>query len=162
MAQLPLSPAPQRPEAKPAGKPEAELIPKPLLRAMIGIALLSLALTTYAVLTDRPREGVPPPGKVVAEKLVVLKDIDARHVTVSDPEGNLLLDLPEGGFVDVMAAAVRRSRAVARITDNPPVRIVRYDNGRLTMEDPATGWSTELYAFGADSKAAFERILDMK
>ena len=129
---------------------------------MIGIALLSLALTSYAVLTGRPREGVPPPGNVVAEKLVVLKDIDARHVTVSDPEGNLLLDLPEGGFVDVMAAAVRRSRAVARITDNPPVRIVRYDNGRLAMEDPATGWSTELYAFGADSKAAFERILDMK
>lgn len=162
MAQLPLSPAPQRPEAKKPGKPEAELIPKPLLRAMIGIALLSLALTSYAVLTGRPREGVPPPGNVVAEKLVVLKDIDARHVTVSDPEGNLLLDLPEGGFVDVMAAAVRRSRAVARITDNPPVRIVRYDNGRLAMEDPATGWSTELYAFGADSKAAFERILDMK
>lgn len=162
MAQLPLTPAPQRPEAKAPRKPEAELIPKPLLRAMIGIALLSLALTSYAVLTGRPREGVPPPGNVVAEKLVVLKDIDARHVTVSDPEGNLLLDLPEGGFVDVMAAAVRRSRAVARITDNPPVRIVRYDNGRLAMEDPATGWSTELYAFGADSKAAFERILDMK
>lgn len=162
MAQLPLSPAPQRPAAKTPGKPEAELIPKPLLRAMIGIALLALALTTYAVLTDRPHEGVPAPGKVVAEKLVVLKDIDSRHVTVSDPAGNLLLDLPEGGFVDVMAAAVRRSRAVARITDNPPVRIVRYDNGRLAMEDPATGWSTELYAFGADSKAAFERILDMK
>ncbi|TKD15819.1 photosynthetic complex assembly protein [Rhodobacter capsulatus] len=162
MAQLPLSPAPQRPEAKTPGKPEAELIPKPLLRAMIGIALLALALTTYAVLTDRPHEGVPAPGKVVAEKLIVLKDIDSRHVTVSDPAGNLLLDLPEGGFVDVMAAAVRRSRAVARITDNPPVRIVRYDNGRLAMEDPATGWSTELYAFGADSKAAFERILDMK
>ncbi|WP_444462897.1 photosynthetic complex assembly protein PuhC [Rhodobacter capsulatus] len=161
MAQLPLTPAPQRPDAKAPRKPEAELIPKPLLRAMIGIALLSLALTSYAVLTGRPREGVPPPGNVVAEKLVVLKDIDARHVTVSDPEGNLLLDLPEGGFVDVMAAAVRRSRAVARITDNPPVRIVRYDNGRLAMEDPATGWSTELYAFGADSKAAFERILDM-
>ena len=53
MAQLPLSPAPQRPDAKTPGKPEAELIPKPLLRAMIGIALLSLALTTYAVLTDR-------------------------------------------------------------------------------------------------------------
>ena len=162
MAQLPLTPAPQRPDAKAPRKPEPELIPKPLLRAMIGIALLSLALTSYAVLTGRPREGVPPPGNVVAEKLVVLKDIDARHVTVSDPEGNLLLDLPEGGFVDVMAAAVRRSRAVARITDNPPVRIVRYDNGRLAMEDPATGWSAELYAFGADSKAAFERILDMK
>ncbi|PYF10556.1 putative photosynthetic complex assembly protein [Rhodobacter viridis] len=162
MAQHPVSPAPQRPDAKAGRKPEPELIPKPLLRAMIGIALLSLALTTYSVLTKRPHEGVPAPGNVVAEKMVILKDIDARHATVADAEGKILLDLPEGGFVDVMAAAVRRSRAVARITDNPPVRIVRYDNGRLTMEDPATGWSAELYAFGADSKAAFERILDMK
>jgi putative photosynthetic complex assembly protein len=42
------------------------------------------------------------------------------------------------------------------------VRIVEYTNGRLAAEDPLTGWSVELYAFGADNKAAFERLLDQK
>ena len=53
-----------------------------------------------------------------------------------------------------------RARLVARIEGNPPIRLVRYDNGRLVAEDPATGWSAELYAFGQDNKAAFERLLD--
>jgi putative photosynthetic complex assembly protein len=37
--------------------------------------------------------------------------------------------------------------------------VVQYDNGRLVAEYPATGWSAELYAFGDDNKAAFERLL---
>jgi putative photosynthetic complex assembly protein len=159
MALHPVTPTPARPERKP---PEKDLIPLPLLRAMIGIALLSLALTSYSVFTHRPHEGVPVAGKVVAEKLVILEALDAKHAIVRDPSGKVLLDLPEAGFIDVMAAGIKRTRTVNRITTNPPVRIVRYDNGRIAMEDPATGWSTELYAFGVDGKAAFERILDMK
>ena len=41
-------------------------------------------------------------------------------------------------------------------------RIVRYDNGRLVAEDPASGASIELYAFGNDNKAAVERLLDQQ
>ena len=74
-------------------------------------------------------------------------------------DGTVLMDLPHGGFITVIQSAVARARVVARTEGNPPVRIIRYDNGRLVAEDPATGWSTELYAFGDDNKAAFERLL---
>jgi len=40
------------------------------------------------------------------------------------------------------------------------VRLVAYDNGRLTLHDDRTGWSVELHAFGDANKAAFERLLD--
>lgn len=150
------SPAPAKPEQ------ERELIPLAMVRAMIGIALLSLALVGYSVLTNRPHAGVPEAGAIVAQREIVLEAIDAQHVVVRNPDGSLLIDLPEGGFVNVVAAAVERTRTVHRIAGNPPIRVVRYENGRLSAEDQATGWSAELYAFGVDSKAAFERLLDMK
>ena len=37
-----------------------------------------------------------------------------------------------------------------------------HHNNLYTAEDPDTGWSIELYAFGSDNKAAFERLLDQK
>jgi len=157
MALHPVTPTPESKKA-----PEKDLIPAPMVKAMIGAALLSLALVSYAVFTNRPHEGVPPVGTVVAEKTVVLELIDAKHVIVRDPDGKVLIDLPDAGFVDVMAAGVKRTRAVNRIEGNPPVRIIRYDTGHLSLEDPATGWRTELYGFGVDSEAAFARILDMK
>jgi putative photosynthetic complex assembly protein len=83
----------------------------------------------------------------------------AQAVTVRDAQGNLLTDLPHGGFITVIQNAMARERTVAGVQGNPPVKIVRYQNGRLVAEDPATGWSAELYAFGDDNKAAFERLL---
>jgi putative photosynthetic complex assembly protein len=41
-----------------------------------------------------------------------------------------------------------------------PVRLVSFANGRLSLEDPETGWSVELYGFGSDNEAAFQRLLD--
>ncbi len=162
--QYPLPPSSSVPPAPAPAKPEREpdLIPLPMVRAMIGMALLSLVLVGYSVLTNRPHVGVPDGGTVVAERELVLEAIDAQHVVVRNPDGSLLVDLPEGGFVNVVAAAVERTRTVQRIAGNPPIRVVRYESGRLSAEDPATGWSAELYAFGPDSKAAFERLLDMK
>lgn len=165
MAQHPVSaaaPGHKAAAGKTAKPPEKELIPLAMVRAMIGIALLSLAIVGYSVATGRPHVGVPAPAKVVAERSVILEDLDAKHVIVRNPDGSVLVDLPDGGFVNVVGAAVKRTRVVHRIETNPPIRIVRYDDGRISAEDPATGWSAELYAFGADSKAAFERLLDMK
>ncbi|MBZ4021375.1 hypothetical protein CKO11_02720 [Rhodobacter sp. TJ_12] len=156
---------PQHPAAAPRAPkkaPEKELIPLAMVRAMIGVALLSLAIVAYSVLTDRPHVGVPETGTVLAERAVILENVDAQHVIVRNADGSVLVDLPDGGFVNVVGAALARTREVHRIAGNPPVNIVRYDNGRLTLEDPTTDWSAELYAFGVDSKAAFERLLDMK
>lgn len=156
MPQHPVSPAALRARA---AEKEREMIPKALLRAMFGIALLSLVLVSYAVITKRPLVGVPPPGKVVAQRSLVLEGIDSEHVLIRDTDGKLLADIPNGGFITVVQRVVARNRTVNRVPGNPPIVITRYDNGRLAADDPATGWTTELYAFGPDSKAAFERLL---
>lgn len=140
-------------------RPEKEMIPKGLLIAMAALALSSLVLVSYSVLTKRPHEGVPAASQPVSETLLILEGQSAQAVTVRDKDGKLLMDLPHGGFITVIQNAMTRERTVAGVQGNPPVKIVRYENGRLVAEDPATGWTAELYAFGDDNKAAFERLL---
>lgn len=139
--------------------PEREMIPRALLWAMLALALSALAITAFAVMTDRPHVGKPVAGAVVAERLVILEGRSAQAVTVRDAEGRLIMDLDHGGFITVIQNAVARERTVARVAGNPPIRIVQYDNGRLVAEDPHSKASIELYAFGKDNKAAFERLM---
>jgi putative photosynthetic complex assembly protein len=141
---------------------EREMIPRTLLWGMLALALASLTLATYSVVTDRPHVGVPVAGTVVAERALILEGVDAQAVIVRDTDGKVLLDLPHGGFITVIQSGMARARKVAQVPGNPPMRVVKYDNGRLVAEDPVTGWSAELYAFGQDNKAAFERLLTDK
>ena len=140
--------------------PKPDMIPKPLARAMFALAIASLGLVAFAAVTGRAPVGQPQASVPVAERLIVLEGRDAQAVTLRNPDGSLIADLPHGGFITVIQNAMARERLVHRIDGNPPLRIVRYANGRLVAEDPATGWSAELYAFGSDNKAAFERLLD--
>jgi len=139
---------------------KSEMIPVALVRAMFALAAVSLAITTAAVVTGRPTVGQPKASEVVASRAIILEGNDAQAVTVRNADGTLLADLPHGGFITVIQNAMARERLTHRIEGNPPVNIVRYANGRLVAEDPATGWSAELYAFGSDNKSAFERLLD--
>ncbi len=142
--------------------PEREMIPRTLLWGMLALALSALAITTFAVVTDHPHSGTPLTGTVVAERELILEGKSAQAVTVYDTDGTLLADLPHGGFITVIQNAIQRARTVARVEGNPPIKIVKYDNGRLVAEDPVSGASIELYAFGGDNKAAVERLLDQQ
>lgn len=140
--------------------PEREMIPRALLWAMLALALSALVITSFAVLTDRPHTGTPLAGKVVAQRELILEGKSAQAVAVYDAQGKLIADMDHGGFITVIQNALQRARTVARVTGNPLINIVQYDNGRLVAEDPASGASIELYAFGSDNKAAVERLLD--
>ena len=138
---------------------DREMIPKALVRAMLALALGSLALVTYGVLTDRPHEGVPAAAAIVSERSIALIGGGAQAVTVLDESGRLLADMPHGGFITVVQNALEAARKRYGVDPARPIRIVEYANGRLTMEDPDTGTTFELYAFGADNEAAFRRLL---
>ncbi len=140
--------------------PERDMIPRTLLLGMLALALSTLALVTFSVLTDRPHVGVPPAATVVRERSFILEGLSAQAVVVRDDQGKVLLDMPHGGFITVIQSAMARARLVAQTPGNPPMKVVEYSNGRLVAEDPATGWSAELYAFGGDNEASFRRLLE--
>jgi putative photosynthetic complex assembly protein len=136
-----------------------EMIPTPLLRAMLVLVLATVAVVAFSVLTGRDHVGVPKPSAIVSEREIVLQGHTAQAVTVMKTDGTVLIDLPHGGFVTVIQSGLATERRKFGIDPLLPVRLVQYQNGRLTVEDDQTGWSAELYAFGADNKAAFERLL---
>ncbi len=91
--------------------------------------------------------------------MIVLQGGDAQAVTVLNPDGSLLMDLPHGGFITVVQNAMAFSRSKHKRGPDPARPAGRIHDGRLAVEDPATGWSVELYAFGGDNEAAFRKLL---
>ena len=144
---------------RPAERDAKEIIPRGLLLGMAALALASLAIATFGVLTGQPHTGVPGAAGIVAERAIILEGHGAKAVTVRDDRGGVLYDLDHGGFVAVIQNGLQRARLVAGVDQALPVRLVRFANGRLTIIDPATGWSAELHAFGDDNRAAFERLM---
>ena len=136
-----------------------EMIPKALLRGMLVLVLATLALVSFAVLTGRDHVGVPKEAAIINERQIILQGHSAQAVTVLNVDGSVMLDLPHGGFVTVIQSGLATERRKHGIDPLLPVRLVKYENGRLTIEDDETGWSAELYAFGADNEAAFDRLL---
>ena len=136
-----------------------DMIPKVLLRGMLGLVLATLAVVTFSVVTGRDHVGVPKPSTVVQQREIILQGHSAQAVTVLNTDGTVMLDLPHGGFVTVIQSGLATERRKHGVDPLLPVRLVRYENGRLVIEDDHTGWSAELYAFGADNKAAFEALL---
>ena len=141
---------------------DGDMVPRALLWAMFALAMSALAITVFAVATGRPPEAQPQAASVVRDRWIVLEGHGAKAVTVRRADGSVLLDLTHGGFVTVIQNGLQTERKKHAVDPLRPVRIVEYQNGRLAIEDPDTGWSVELYAFGSDNKAAFERLLDMK
>jgi putative photosynthetic complex assembly protein len=139
-----------------------EMVPSALLKGMAALALATLVLVSLAVLTDRPKVGTPAASAVVQEKWIVLEGLNAQAVVVKNTDGTVLMDLPHGGFITVVQSGIATERRKSGIDPLLPIRIVKYANGRLVAEDPETGWSAELYAFGGDNKAAFERLMAIK
>lgn len=140
--------------------PDREMIPKTLLRAMAGLAIASLVIVSYSVLTGRDHAGVPKPSEAIQSRTLILEGGGAKRVVVRDGEGQLLMDLPHGGFITVVQNGLAHERKKQGVDLLLPVTLTEYANGRLTIFDPSTGWSAELHGFGDDNKAAFERLLD--
>lgn len=141
---------------------DKDMIPKPLLRAMLALVLACLAVVSFSVLTGRDHVGVPKPAAITAERSVILRGGGAQAVTVLAADGSVLMDLPHGGFITVIQNGMERARLTAGVDKLLPLRIVEYANGRLTAVDDYTGWSAELGAFGSDNKAAFERLMSQR
>ncbi len=149
-------------EARAMQRRDKELIPRRLVIAMFSLAVASLLLTAFAVLTDRPRVGQPMDAPVLSTRTVVL-DGEGRAMRVSDATtGETVLDLNNGGFISVVHDGLERARLVAQVEGNPPVEVTLYETGRLSLKDEASGWSTELSSFGPGNTAVWLNVLNHK
>ncbi len=140
---------------------DVEMVPLVLVRAMFGLMLAALALTSFAVLTDRPLTGVPAPSPVVSEITVHLAGERNGDVAVIGPDGTVIARSDEdmNGFIGVMWRNFQRERMLHGLPDTAPIRVLRRENGRVSVIDDATGIDVALIGYGKDNVAAFARLV---
>lgn len=141
---------------------DREMVPRFFVRAMFGLVLVVLILVTYARLTDRPLEAMPSNGPIVQERVIHIFGTMAGAAKVLDADGTLIADLDptKGGFIAGIWRSLNHERAKTGADKHAPVRLVRFDDGRLAIFDDTTNFRVELMGFGADNTAAFARLLN--
>ena len=83
-------------------------------------------------------------------------------VLVYDSQGDQVVDLVppgSGGFVRGVLRALARERRLQGDGASTPFRLSRLADGRLTLEDLATGRLIDLKAFGHSNEGAFAQLL---
>ena len=129
---------------------------------MFGLMAASVALVAFARLTDQALTGVVTESPVTAERIITLEGTRSTGVHVLDATGQSIAFSSDdkAGFIDVIWNAVSRERIVQDVAGNPPVRLVRRENGHTAIIDPATDWKIELIGYGKDNVAAFASLID--
>lgn len=138
------------------------LIPKPLLIGLSALILASLTFTAYARISGQPLSSVPPSAPLATEVAVRLdSQFAAGQVVVRDAQGAVLLELGQdgGGFVSTIHRVILRERGLHKVAPDGPIHVRQYENGRIAVFDPATGYEADLMAFGESNIAVFAKLI---
>jgi putative photosynthetic complex assembly protein len=136
-------------------------VPRGLLIAAAGLVVVSLLLVGTARITgytpDRPDAS---PAAAAAELRFVDRQ-DGAVLVYAAQTAQLIDVLPPGtnGFVRGVLRGLVRDRNALKIDARPPFRLTRWADGRLSLDDMATGRHVDLEVFGPTNAGAFADIL---
>jgi putative photosynthetic complex assembly protein len=139
--------------------------------AVIGAAVMLLfvmALTGAVSLGLLPQSANPVASRasqnVEAVQTRELRFADRADgaVVVSDAgtgETVKVIEFGQGGFLRATMRRMAKARVAAGIGAEPPFKLIRWENGALSLNDPETGRDAEIYGFGADHTKVFADML---
>lgn len=137
-------------------------VPRVILRAIGALVVLSVVMVSWARITGMEPAASPPKQAAQAETMLLIEADGLASVTVREAgTGALVAELSNeaAGFVAGVHRAVLRQRMLAGAPADDPVRLVRWEDGTMSLIDPSTGWRAELFGFGVDNAEAFARLL---
>ena len=127
--------------------------------AMIGFTILAVVAVRIDGGEVLPRLTAAP----VSSLDLSFADRGDGTVAVYDVNGDRMLDVlapAEDGFAMGVLRSIDRERSRQDIaTDERLIRMTRWADGRLTLEDPSTGFHAELVSFGPTNLSAFAQLL---
>jgi putative photosynthetic complex assembly protein len=128
--------------------------------ALIGATLIAVAAVRLAGVDISSRSQAP----AVAERQLHFDDLPDGSISVRDADaapGTVLRVVPPGGdgFLRGTLRALVRQRRLAEVGPQAPFRLTAHADGRLTLDDPATGQRIDLEAFGPTNAAVFAELL---
>jgi putative photosynthetic complex assembly protein len=126
------------------------------------MVLLSLVLAVWTRLSGADITQMPPAKPVMTRYLQFVDRADGAVVVLDARRAAKPIQiLPPGsnGFVRATMRSFARDRRSRDIGAAAPFRLSASADGRLTLEDPATGRSIELEAFGHTNAGVFAGFL---
>ncbi len=129
---------------------------------LLGIAgLLAASLLVAVVGRMQGPVALPVSGTAVASQELRFEDGPDGSVLVRRATDNSVLETMTGenGFIRGTMRGLARNRRAEGIGAAPPFRLTAWTDGRLTLDDTATGRRIELEAFGSENRAVFDRLL---
>jgi len=135
--------------------------------ALVGagvLVALALLLVTVVRISGADISQMPP-ARAIAERDVRFEDRPDGGVAVYDAGSDQLLQvLPPGsnGFVRATMRGLARDRRSRGVGPRVPFHLAASADGRLTLEDLATGRRIELEAFGHTNANIFAGFLRAK
>jgi putative photosynthetic complex assembly protein len=132
--------------------------------ALIGAAVLvggSLLMVGLARLTGYVPAQAPASAIVETRDLRFDDRPDGAVLIYSSADDRLVYTLQPGtnGFVRGVMRGLVRERRADHIGAAQPFRLTRWADGRLSLDDPATGRHVDLEVFGPTNAGAFADIL---
>jgi putative photosynthetic complex assembly protein len=136
-------------------------IPRGALLGAGALLVAAVVATAAARYTGVGTTHLPPAASVATVELRFLDGADGSVIVQSYPEGAVVAVLPPGqhGFARGVLRGLARDRHLAQLDSGPPFRLVRWSDGRLSLEDPATRRTVALEAFGPDNARVFANLL---
>lgn len=141
---------------------QPDSFPKGPLIGAAGIMAIALVAAITPRLTGLGKVAVSP-GVTVATHELRFEDAPDGSAIVRDAgDGRVVVRLAAqtNHFVRGTVRGLVRERRREGIGAEPPFRLSRLADGRLTLEDPATRRRIDLDAFGHSNVGAFSAIMD--
>lgn len=126
--------------------------------ALVGVTMVLAAASRIGGLGRTE----PPAAEAAASLDLHFEDGADGGVSVIDADTDRLVATiasGDGGFIRGVLRGLVRERRSRGIGPEPPFRLTRWANGRLSLEDPATGARVHLEAFGQTQVQAFAELM---
>lgn len=127
---------------------------------VMGLAILALVGLTIAPIP--PVRAPEAAAALRAERSFVAADRGDGGVVLTDAVTGrdvLLIAPGEDGFMRATLRGLARDRRLRDLGPEAPFRLSSFSDGRLTLDDTATGRRLDLLAFGQTQAEAFARLL---
>ena len=140
---------------------EKEVIPIRLIQAVGALLLVTLLMVGYAKLSNMPLIGKPKDVAVVNETTLEFVKQENGSVSIYDNNGQEIINSRAGpyGFIVVVYNGFMSERKKKKIDTNDSLKLVQYEDGRLTIFDDSSSWDMHLNSFGAMNAAVFKKLM---
>jgi putative photosynthetic complex assembly protein len=136
--------------------------PRGALLGAAGVLAMTLSFAAYSRLTGASTTALPPAPRVSARELWFVDQADGAVAVVDARTNENIQVLPakSNGFLRATLRTFVRDRRSRGLDASAPFHLAASADGRLRLDDPATGRNVELEAFGHTNAATFAAFLE--